>query len=352
MKESSFVREVEDRLDALFGIDEDSTGRSGKVGPDHSNARDMLESIAAEPAEPAGRDADATVDPDVGDPLNGKDESESPVRDGRYHILLEENEQESATESPVADHPSLDEIASVAEPDAGDREGAERFERIFGDIASYTPALFSPIKNLKSILLSLEWEINDTILNRLDAELSGLQDLYRHERTVLGFLRILRFLERYIRVKQGDSHTESIRLLFSVYDDLERIILSKTVSEDMKRAILVADIGKYRDWVENIDLSAPPEADAGENVTPVAAEPGSPAPEFLPEVPAVEAPVEQPVEAFEHPAPDPCAAMQNMEPHEAFAYALEEIKKTIHREFEELRAEIRTHGAGGTNPQA
>lgn len=349
MKESSFVREVENRLDVLFGIGLDPADRSRNAGPDQVNARDILEDIAVESGEEAGQERSAASLLNMDDHSEGNDESASAGRDGRCHILLEEAGKETETDSFVADHPSLDEIASVAESPEAVRDGDERFERIFGDISSFTPALFSPVKNLKSIILSLEWEISDAILNRLDAELSGLQELYRNERTILGFLRILRFLERYIRVKQGDSHTESIKLLFSIYDDLERIILSITMAEEIKRAILMVDIGKYRNWVENIDLSACPGADIEENGASSVAEPRSPVPEALPSADVEEG---RSADGFENAGPDVFASMKTMEPHEAFACALEEIRKMIHSEFEALRAEMRMHQSGKTQPPA
>lgn len=382
MKESSFVREVEDRLDVLFGIGLDSSDRGGKAGPDHGNARTILESITA---ESAGENLEATAVLNMDDPLNGREDSVPPGQEKRYHVLLEEAGEEADPEPGAVDHPVLEEISAVTEPPEPDADGGRRFERIFGDIGSYTPALFSPLKNLKGILLSLEWEISDPLLNRLDVELNGLQELYRHERTILGFLRILRFLERYIRVKRGDSHTESVKLLFSVYDDLERVILSKTMVEEIKRSILVVDIGKYRDWVENINLSfctGPVAGDSGapaiaeepddasgvlpssgmedalpamepslpamepplvmEPPLPVMEPPPGPAPGVLP---SAEAGVERSADGSESAGTDLSAVLKTMAPHEAFAFALEEMKKTIHDEFEALRAEIRIRGA-------
>jgi hypothetical protein len=346
MKDSSFVQEVENRFDALFDIDGDSADRNRDIGHYHVNTRDILEGIAAESTEVAGQDMSATKVSGMDDHLNGNAESASPVQDGRYHILLEENEKETNKDSSSADHPSLDEIVSGAEsPKAGVVNG-KRFERRFGDIASFTPAFFSPIKNLKSILLSLEWEISDVLLNNLDEELNGLQDRYRNERTVLVFLRILQFMERYIKVKRGDSHVESIKLLFSVYDDFERIILSKTMSDEIKRAILEVDIVKYRNWIENMGLSGWSGADVEWNVVPAVATPEA--------LPSDEIEVKRSDDRFENAGSDPCTVIKVMEPHEAeaFAYALVEFKKTIHTEFEALRAEIRMYGARKVHPQA
>ncbi len=378
MKESSFVREVENRLDVLFGIGLDSVERGRNAGPDPVDPRAMLDGISADAPLGAGGDGDAAAVPDMMDNrLSGDAESPESDRDRRYHILLEEETPDPVTESGAA-HPCLEEIEPVpGSADSGAAEdGDRRFEQIFGDIESVTPALFSPVRTLKSIILSLEWEISDAILGRLDRELNGLQELYRHERTVLGFLRILRFLERYIQVKQGDSHTESVKLLFSVYDDLERVVLSKAMAEEAKRAVLVADIGKYRNWVEKIDLSSCAEAAAGEDRVPaagdnMASEPEAvsmpdekdvePAAAVLPvsvaaTLKAEEGEAERHREREEEAGPDFPEAVKAMEPHDAFAFALEEIRrevrKMIRSEFEALRAELGLGGTGASHPES
>ncbi len=369
MKESSFVREVENRLDVLFGIGLDPADRGRNAGPDPVDPRAILDGIRAETPAEDGGDGIAAAVADMDDRLNAGAESPEPDPDRRYHILLEEEVQEPAAESGAA-HSCLEEIEpDPGSPDPGAAEdGDRRFEQIFGDIETVTPALFSPVKTLKSIILSLEWEISDAILGRLDRELNGLQELYRHERTVLGFLRILRFLERYIQVKQGDSHTESVKLLFSVYDDLERVILSKAMAEEGKRAVLVADIAKYRNWVEKIDLSSCTGTASGEDRVPVVEDNRRsesetvPLPEKEAAGPAaaglsVSAPLtdeedeaERQSDRVEEAGPDFSAAVKAMEPHEAFARALEEIRREvrmmIRSEFEALRAELGLGGPG------
>jgi len=377
MKESSFVREVENRLDVLFGIGLDSVDRGRNAGPDPVDPRAILDGISAEtPLEAAG-DGDSAAVPDMMDErLSGDAESPETDRDRRYHILLEVETPDPTAESGAA-HPCLEEIEPAPGSTDSDatEDGDRRFEQIFGDIEAVTPALFSPVKTLKSIILSLEWEISDAILGKLDRELNGLQELYRHERTVLGFLRILRFLERYIQVKQGDSHTESVKLLFSVYDDLERVVLSKAMAEESKRAVLVADIGKYRNWVEKIDLSSCAGAAAGEERVPVAGDSREPVAEVVP-VPGQEdvgpaaagLPVsvaalltteecesEQHPEREEDAGPDFCEAVKAMDPHDAFACALEEIRREVRKmilsEFEVLRAELGLGGKGSSHPK-
>lgn len=377
MKESSFVREVENRLDVLFGIGLDSVERGRNAGPDPADPRAILDGISAETPLEAGGEGDRAAVPDMmNEHVSGDAESPEPDPGRRYHILLEEETPDPVPESDAA-HPCLEEIESApgsADPCAVE-DGDRRFEQIFGDIETVTPALFSPVKTLKSIILSLEWEISDAILGRLDRELNGLQELYRHERTVLGFLRILRFLERYIQVKQGDSHTESVKLLFSVYDDLERVLLSKAMAEEAKRAVLVVDIGKYRNWVEKIDLSSCTGATAGEDRVPVAGDSREPLTEAvpasgeedvepapaagLPASPAVtltaeESEAEQHPEREEETGSDFCEAVKAMEPHDAFACALEEIRrevrKMIRSEFEALRAELGLGGKGASHP--
>ena len=83
----------------------------------------------------------------------------------------------------------------------------------------------SPIKELKSVVLSLEWEITDQVMQRLTEEISNLEDVYKVDKIVVAFLQLLGSLGKYIQKKKADAHPESISLLNSVYEHLEKAIL-------------------------------------------------------------------------------------------------------------------------------
>lgn len=114
----------------------------------------------------------------------------------------------------------------------------------------------SPLKDLKMIVLSLEWEINDETLKRLDDEVLRLEEVYADSVIPSAFLKIMRFLGRYLTTKGAESEPGSINLLLITYDNLEYTLLSRSMTEAEKLSLMRGNILKYRGWVEAIDLAA------------------------------------------------------------------------------------------------
>lgn len=126
---------------------------------------------------------------------------------------------------------------------------------LLGEMDDSNSIMFSHIKDLKSIVLSLEWELNDETLARFDEEILKLEDIYSEDLFTLAFARILRFLGRYIRVKGTESEPRSINLLLSTYDNLEAVLLSRNMAETEKYSLMLENISNYRQWVETEDLT-------------------------------------------------------------------------------------------------
>ena len=63
----------------------------------------------------------------------------------------------------------------------------------------------SPIKELKSIILSLDWEITDEIADDFVAEIDKLSEIWKADTTVTSFLQILRALGKYLRTHKGTT---------------------------------------------------------------------------------------------------------------------------------------------------
>ena len=458
-EESSFLQGVESRLDSLFAEDT-------PVAPLPAESAELK--VIAQPASEIGR-----IEPieQVSPGLEAAPD-EPPAQAESF--LTETKEMAVPLDAGLSEPEALPEINSPADtsspqPQAQDKssfisEIEKRFSAIFGeddkdvltvrealkpeetedlthlkladeppaskeidleqDEYSATPSsiLDSPLKDLKSIVLSIEWEINDQILEQFEEEISKLYLLYTGNRILQGFLRILRFLGRYIRVRGVSSNQDSINLLLSVYDHLENVMIGAGMTEARKHIVLIDNIKKYRIWVENTDLETRSEKKATEAtalevqplqmgsledkapeerkadvepkavielveaapaadqqipeeeplfIRPVAVEgqeeksPDSTA-DTLPEI-AMTAPDDKPEEKVEIYAAEPdiitqtppapiadiqlpaagapvehvIEAMKDLPPHEAFAYALEEIKKTFQDELNTLKEEIR-----------
>ena len=136
------------------------------------------------------------------------------------------------------------------------------------------------------------------------------------------FLQLLGSVGKYIRNQKARAHPDSIRVLNSVYNSFEKVLIEEDMPEAEKRKWLYGGVNRFKKLKQEIARSR------AEAVGPVPEPPGIP-PEGIGE------------KALETGLESPPADLSAMPPHEAFAYALEEIKQVIKAEFQALRAELR-----------
>ncbi|MFC1798680.1 hypothetical protein ACFLZL_02600 [Thermodesulfobacteriota bacterium] len=109
-----------------------------------------------------------------------------------------------------------------------------------------TPDRFSQFTELKSILLSIEWEISDEIMQRLIVETDSLQESSRNNPLILLFLKLLGSVGKYIGNKKANAHPDSIRLLHSIYAQLENVLMSSIMTESEVKRILADEVKKFK----------------------------------------------------------------------------------------------------------
>ena len=181
----------------------------------------------------------------------------------------------------------------------------------------------SPLTSLKSIVLSMDWEINDSILNEFIQELNRLKAVFKQDGIVVKSLQLLEAIGKYILQKKSLTHPDSIKLLQSIYRDLEILLLSKGISETVRRNILIDEVAQFMKLKEKLVA------------------PSRPVAVYLSE--------KSGVRAGSKPAltPDPAlhakiVSDKEQNPSlEAVLSALEEIKKNIRTEFTALRSELK-----------
>ncbi len=193
-----------------------------------------------------------------------------------------------------------------------------------------------PLKNLKAVLLSIDWEITDSTMDGLLNEIKNVEYMYAEDKIILTFLQLLGSVGRYVKANKGKAHPEATRVINSVYEALEKVALTEGISRAEKEKMLLEEVAKFKKLKEAVVLrKAEKKEPAVSEVKPPPAPPPASAPEEK-EIPVAETPVREklPVEASS-------VDFAKMSPHEAFAYALDEIKSVIRSEFRALRAEIR-----------
>jgi len=185
----------------------------------------------------------------------------------------------------------------------------------------------SPLRKLEAVVLSVDWEISDEIMNDLIEEVDWLKNTYKDDKTTLLFLQLLGSVGKYIKAHKVNAHPHAVRVLSSVYAGLEKVVLSKGMTEAERKKAIFAQVKKFKQLKEQIALTKVPSPvilgpSTGERVKDTGLqEENKPGGETVQEVGRSD--------------------LSRMLPHEAFAFALEEIKEVIKIEFKALRAELK-----------
>jgi hypothetical protein len=245
----------------------------------------------------------------------------------------------------------------MAENKSLTEELEERLDIFFGEDgheeAATPPARSkSPLEELRSILLSLEWEITDGHLDKFLAELENLKSSHKENSIEHLFIKLLDSIVRYIKVRKANAHPNTIKLLNNAFRNFATVVESTSASESEKKNFLLATINEFKEVKAAIakdkmgraqDQASP--APAPKPAFTIQAQSGTiePGDAFLEMEPAAEAPPELKAERY---AASPPLGLDGMTPHEAFALAMQQIKQTIEKEFQALRAELRMWRSG------
>lgn len=185
----------------------------------------------------------------------------------------------------------------------------------------------SPIKDLKSIILSLEWEITDPVMGKLEEEIRKLEIIAQDDKIILAYLQLLGSLGKYIRNKLARAHVDSITLLHAVYESLEKAMLSKEMSDGAKKKMLIAHVTQYKKLKKEIQSGKKPRqrANPAGQRPPAPSAPNDPGAGHLPSATAREPKTD--LKDISHVAQE-------------ILHCMRDIQKTIQQEFSALRGEI------------
>ena len=165
-----------------------------------------------------------------------------------------------------------------------------------------------PLKELKAIILSIDWEITDDIMRRLAEQVIELKKKNKGDRIVFMFLQLIGSIGEYIRTNRGKSHPDSFKFLNSLFKKLDKVVRTKGLTESEKKKILSVEVNKYKVLKDELS-SRKHVAQKRKHVKP-----------------AVKAKAEK----------------TDVLPIEAFADAMDQIRQLIRSEFKALREELRS----------
>ena len=103
-----------------------------------------------------------------------------------------------------------------------------------------------PLKELKAVILSIDWEITDDVMKRLANQVAGLKKRYKDDKIVFILLQLLGSVGEYIRISRGQSHPDSFKFLNSLFKKLDKVVSTNDLSESEKKKILAVEVNKYK----------------------------------------------------------------------------------------------------------
>jgi len=191
-----------------------------------------------------------------------------------------------------------------------------------------------PLSELKNLIFSLDWEITDEVLEKLLQQIKDLNMTYDHDKIVLTFLQILNAVGVYIKTNRAKAHPSSFKTLNSVFSSLDKVVLSKNMSDSDKRNILSSEMNRYKKLRAQIAQSK-----AATRPTAKAVPVKLQKPQIKQAQEALSIPAEEIVLADEQiaiPGQNPPV------PVETLAEAVAEIKRFVQAEIKALREEIKS----------
>jgi hypothetical protein len=127
------------------------------------------------------------------------------------------------------------------------------------------------LRALKSVILSVEWEINDETMSSLMDQIDVLKKVYQQDRILLLFLQLLGKIGIYIKAKKADAHPDSIKMLSSVYQGFEKAVTDNKLSESDRKKLLQIEVSRFLTLKEKISLKKNmPVVKTHEKVYPIA----------------------------------------------------------------------------------
>jgi len=122
----------------------------------------------------------------------------------------------------------------------------ESFDTEEIDLFEFTGNDDSPLTRLKSIILSLDWEISDSILQELLDEVTSLQQLWEGDKVAQVYLQGLHKIGSYLRSEGAYAHPNAIKLLLGFFYNFEKIISSDSITADAISSMLKSDVRKFK----------------------------------------------------------------------------------------------------------
>jgi hypothetical protein len=103
-----------------------------------------------------------------------------------------------------------------------------------------------PLKELKSTILSIDWEITDDGLDSFIRQVNGLVEHFAGNKVNQTLLKLLNSLGKYIRAHKSKAHPDTIKRIMAVYATLEESVTNDELSQKDKENMLKEEIKQFQ----------------------------------------------------------------------------------------------------------
>lgn len=110
-----------------------------------------------------------------------------------------------------------------------------------------------PMDELKSLVMSIEWEITDDLMERFLSQIDAVKSRFEEDRILVMFLQLLGSLGLYVKTNKGKAHPNAFRLLNTVYTSFEKAASPGKISPSEKKKLLYTELNKYKELKEQIE---------------------------------------------------------------------------------------------------
>ena len=115
-----------------------------------------------------------------------------------------------------------------------------------------------PLKDLKSTILAIDWEITDDALASFIEQVDELKEQFEGDKVVYTFLKLLRSLGKYIRSHKSKAHPDTIKRIMAVYSALEESLSNEALSQEQKERMLLEEVRQFQQLKSKIVDSKSP----------------------------------------------------------------------------------------------
>lgn len=108
------------------------------------------------------------------------------------------------------------------------------------------------LEKLKSVVLSIDWEITEDCLNDLMVETDNLLPQFESDRFSHSLLRMLKAVGAYIRKRKAQAHPDAIKRIMSVFSSIEKMTETPQMEETKKKEIVAKEIIEFKKLKEQV----------------------------------------------------------------------------------------------------